>query len=136
MEEFGAATLFHAKDAVGMGCLYYAARYGNEQIVSLLIAHGIDVNQRFSSNQTAIFRAKANIIGLLVDAKADINARSTTGWTPLHAAAHWGPWTVIKILLSHGAELEAVVVVVVCCPLLIVGGMRGERVKKIGERLV
>ena len=42
------------------------------------------------------------------NAGADINARSTTGWTPMHAAAHWGPWTVIKILLSYGAELEAV----------------------------
>ena len=47
MEEFGPTTLFNARGPVGIGCLYYATRYGNEQIVSLLIAHDIDVNQRF-----------------------------------------------------------------------------------------
>ena len=26
----------------------------------------------------------------------------------MHAAAHWGPWTVIRVLLKYGAELEAV----------------------------
>lgn len=30
------------------------------------------------------------------------------GWTPLHLAAHYGNLDIVKILIDHGADLEAV----------------------------
>uniref|UniRef100_A0A1I8IQC6 ANK_REP_REGION domain-containing protein n=1 Tax=Macrostomum lignano TaxID=282301 RepID=A0A1I8IQC6_9PLAT len=38
----------------------------------------------------------------------DINDRDCDGWTPLHAAAHWGQEAACKVLASNGADMAAV----------------------------
>jgi ankyrin repeat protein len=47
------------------------------------------------------------IIELLCRAGADVNAYGINGWTPLHMAAAWNNVEAIKILLRHGADLQA-----------------------------
>ncbi|KAI5892307.1 ankyrin, partial [Schizophyllum commune H4-8] len=54
--------------------LHYAARYGNDAVVELLLKHG-----------------------------APINKLDTAGMTPLHCAAAHGCASAVTILLSHGA---------------------------------
>jgi ankyrin repeat protein len=34
----------------------------------------------------------------------DINAVDNDGWTPLHAAAHWGERGACDMLVEHGAD--------------------------------
>lgn len=36
----------------------------------------------------------------------DVEPVDKDGWTPLHAAAHWGERAAAELLLEHGASLE------------------------------
>lgn len=58
----------------------------------------------------AAWKGHAQIVELLLDAGADINAHNDNGhWgtTPLHAAAHGNQRKVAEILIQHGADLNA-----------------------------
>jgi len=44
---------------------------------------------------------------LLIEAGADVNAVDYDGWTPMHAAAHWGQDEACKLLAEHLANVSA-----------------------------
>lgn len=46
-------------------------------------------------------------VGLLIEAGADVNARSNSGVTPLHNAAMWSDTRLAQFLLEHGADVNA-----------------------------
>lgn len=56
--------------------------------------------------------AHVEIVGVLIDAGADVNARDgrpdgfgrASGWTPLHVATHHGQWAIARQLLVRGAD--------------------------------
>ena len=48
----------------------------------------------------------ANVVQVLIDAKANVNAMRTDGCTPLHLAACFGYDEVAKLLLAAGAKLD------------------------------
>ncbi|XP_038156023.1 protein phosphatase 1 regulatory inhibitor subunit 16B [Cyprinodon tularosa] len=48
------------------------------------------------------------MVKLLLDRGANVNAQDNELWTPLHAAATCGHAGLVKILISHGADLLAV----------------------------
>ena len=48
------------------------------------------------------------IINTLIEAGARVNEADRQGHTPLHLAAERGRGDVIKLLLAHGADTEAV----------------------------
>jgi ankyrin repeat protein len=39
-------------------------------------------------------------------AGADVNAKTDTGWIPLHRAAYWGHKEVAELLIANGAEVN------------------------------
>ncbi|XP_065837823.1 protein phosphatase 1 regulatory subunit 12A-like [Oscarella lobularis] len=43
----------------------------------------------------------------LLAAAVDVNARDRDGWTPLHAAAHWGQTEACELLSLNGAKFDA-----------------------------
>lgn len=43
---------------------------------------------------------------LLLEARSDINAQDLDGWTPLHAAAHWGQREAVEILAENMADMD------------------------------
>ena len=45
----------------------------------------------------------AELIGILLDAGADVNARTSQGNTPLHIAAYKGYAGTVRLLLARGA---------------------------------
>ena len=48
-----------------------------------------------------------DVVSLLVDAKADPNARNTLKYTPLHNAARKGFGAVAQVLILNGADVSA-----------------------------
>ncbi|GMR35957.1 hypothetical protein PMAYCL1PPCAC_06152, partial [Pristionchus mayeri] len=58
----------------------------------------------------AAAKGYTELVDMLIAAGADVNALDYDGWTPLHAAAHWGEkncQTVCSALLKAGASLDA-----------------------------
>lgn len=45
---------------------------------------------------------------MLLQGKVDVDSRDTDGWTPLHAAAHWGQEEVCSLLADHMCDMAAV----------------------------
>lgn len=91
--------------------LMTAARTGNVEIVQALLAHGADVNAKESARgQTALMWAMAErhpeLARVLIERKAEVNARSTSGFTPLLFAARQGDVESARILLEAGAKVN------------------------------
>ena len=47
------------------------------------------------------------VFSLLLQLGVDINAKDNDGWTPLHAAVHWGQNDACEVLADHGANFSA-----------------------------
>jgi cytohesin len=62
----------------GLTPLHFAAYYGHEEIVELLITKG-----------------------------ANVNAKEEKGWTPLHFAAYYGHEEIVELLITKGANVNA-----------------------------
>ena len=94
------------------------------QMVELLLGAGASVNGKDSDGSTplhcAVSEGLKDIVTFLLDKGADVNARATctywrpdgrnglfTGITPLHKAALMADPNVARILIAHGASLEA-----------------------------
>lgn len=44
---------------------------------------------------------------LLLQNNADVNIKDLDGWTPLHAASHWGQKEAVELLVENMADMEA-----------------------------
>jgi ankyrin repeat protein len=100
-------------DADGWSPLHLAAHYGHSAIVELLLHNNAPVDLR-STNQmanTALHAAlagrRAEVVKILLDAGADVDAKQHGGWTPLHSAAANGDRAMVDLLLARGAKPSA-----------------------------
>lgn len=95
--------------------LIYAAGSGNPEMVREILAYHPKINARDRKGQTALFAAgeyrnsdkdgaRVEIVRLLVDAGADVNARDEDGNTPLHETFLTD---VEEELLMLGADVNA-----------------------------
>jgi hypothetical protein len=85
--------------------LMMAALKGHVAMVKKLIARDADVNK---TGWTALHYAATNgyveIIRILLEQHAYIDAESPNGTTPLMMAAHYGSPSAVKVLLEAGAD--------------------------------
>jgi uncharacterized protein len=94
----------------GFTPLHYAAFFGNEEILGLLLAYGVDVNlhSRNSFNVTPLHSACTNrhlgIVKILIEQGADVNAKQERGFAPLHEAGHVGDKNMADMLIKAGAD--------------------------------
>ncbi|KMQ91742.1 ankyrin repeat domain-containing protein 17, partial [Lasius niger] len=90
--------------------LMEAASAGHVDIVSLLIAHGADVNAQSTSGNTPLMYGCAGgheeVVRVLLEAGANVEDHNENGHTPLMEAASAGHVQVAKILLEHGAGIN------------------------------
>jgi uncharacterized protein len=104
-------------DDMGETSLHSCSFWGYADIVKLLITKGADVNAKNKYNGgTPLFstvghegsRISEEIVLVLLKNGADVNAKEeNSGFTPLHYAAKNGNTKVLKILISHGAKINA-----------------------------
>jgi protein phosphatase 1 regulatory subunit 12A len=59
-----------------------------------------------ASLHVAAAKGYVRVINLLVKAGAQVNAQDFDGWTPLHAAAHWGQGEACRILAENYANMD------------------------------
>jgi len=99
-----------AWSADGFTALHFASFFNQPTIARELVRRGADV-AAVSMNPmevTPLHSAAAahatEIVRMLVESDAPVNAKQHGGWTALHAAADNGDEEMIKILLQHGAD--------------------------------
>lgn len=100
------------KDAEGQTPLYWAARRGDVQAVSLLLGAGADQNSKNNRGSTiltaAIMSGNTGCIWKILQSERDINHRQKNEYTPLHhCCRHDVDISIIKALLDRGADLNA-----------------------------
>jgi uncharacterized protein len=105
-----------ARSADGFTALHYPAFFGVGDAAAAtlaLIAAGADVNAR-SANPFSVLPIHSatagnhdDVVAVLIDAGADVNATQRHGWTPLHGAAQNGSLPSVERLLAAGADPEA-----------------------------
>lgn len=101
-------------DAEGNSPLIFAAFYGHQDCVRLLIDSGADVNQinnwkdKWTALQFACARGHAECVRLLIDSGANIDHVNNKGNTALMNAVDTNHITCVRILLEAGANVNCV----------------------------
>jgi ankyrin repeat protein len=108
----------------GATAFWRAAQSGDVELMKLLLAHGADPKIASAHNVTALSVASGigwvegitfewspeqnlQAVKMCLDLGVDPNAKDDEGRTALHGAAHKGRNEVVKLLVDHGADLEA-----------------------------
>jgi uncharacterized protein len=96
-------TLLTAKDDKGLGA-YTAAKYsGRNEIATLLLEKGVQLDV-FAASMAG---AKDRVLELIGANPELVNSYSDDGWTPLHLACFFGQPEVARALLAKGADVHA-----------------------------
>ena len=97
----------------GFQPLHLAAFFGRQDAVKVLLGSRVDLDT-LSNNalgvapvHSALANAHETVARELVYEGADVNLASSSGWTPLHYAAHLGNRPLALFLKEHGAEPKA-----------------------------
>lgn len=61
-----------------------------------------------------LFICHPHLVRVLLQCGVDVDSRDIDGWTPLHAAAHWGQEEVCTLLADNMCDMGAVSNVVSC----------------------
>ncbi|MBS1877582.1 MAG: ankyrin repeat domain-containing protein [Acidobacteria bacterium] len=93
--------------------LHLAAFFGCVECVEALIGAGAKINERSENAMqnmplhAAAAGRHAEIVRLLLERGAWVNARQHGGWTALHAAAQNGDVALANLLIAAGADVSA-----------------------------
>jgi ankyrin repeat protein len=101
------ASLLNARGPGGATPFMYAVLYSRPAELARLLERGADPNKRNDAGATALMWAATDLekTRLLLDHRADVNARSSDLRTPLMIAARRpGNAPVVKLLLERGAN--------------------------------
>ena len=100
----------NATDPEGETALYWAAHWGDAELVDSLTHAGAKVNTASRYGLTALWEAAARgdaaIVGKILKAGADAESANPQGETALLAAARTGNVEAVKLLLDHGADVN------------------------------
>lgn len=106
-------TLVSKMSHDGWTPLHLAAFFGHVGCTKVLVEAGAPVNQRGLNAMgnmplhAAVAGRKVDVVMLLLEHDANVNARQQGGWTSLHAAAQNGDANIVHVLILAGAEVKA-----------------------------
>ena len=107
------ALVEDATEKDGVTPLHYAAVFNADEVATLLIDGGADLDAQDLLGYTPLHRAAQSnaieVAALLIDGGADLSARDTASFagTPLHHAAQRNAIEVAALLIDGGANLDA-----------------------------
>lgn len=95
-----------------MSCLHLAARNGDRDAAEHFLNRGAAIDARDKPQGRTPLRLAAEnkhfeVVKLLVDKDADINAKTRDGDTALHRAAVFGQLEQVELLIKYGADVWA-----------------------------
>ncbi len=105
----GGGSDINIKDRHGAKPLMYSAAVGSVDAMKMLLAAGADAKVKNAFDATALMWCAGNLdkVRLLVDAGANVNARSKQGMTPLLiAASSAGSIDIVRFLMAKGAKVN------------------------------
>jgi ankyrin repeat protein len=86
-------------------------RTGDPLVIDLLLAAGMDPDERDANGVTPLMRfvmeGNDDAVQRLLAKDADVNAKDITGATALMAAAGYGRTAIVQLLLDRGAQVNA-----------------------------
>ena len=96
----------------GLSALHVATAAEKEVCADLLISYGADIHQVTEDGLTALdfacWKAIPSLVQRLLEQNVDLNSRSKeTGLFAIHRAAQSGCSDIVKSLLAHGANADA-----------------------------
>jgi hypothetical protein len=98
-------TQVEVRNAADESPLMLAALKGDTALCELLINKGADVNKPgWAPLHYAATNGHLEVMNLLLEQNAYIDAASPNGTTPLMMAAHYGTESAVKLLLEAGAD--------------------------------
>jgi ankyrin repeat protein len=100
-----------ARSLAGPTALQYAAWKGNWVAFDLLLIGGADINTWNKQGETLLheqarYGSTVSIASKLLDQGANIEARTSQGYTPIQCAAMMGNKTMFQFLLKKGAKAD------------------------------
>jgi ankyrin repeat protein len=103
----------NAAQGDGMTALHWAAQHGDSDLAGVLLASGATVDKvtrlgGYTALHFSSQRGHASTVARLLDARANAEARTSTGVRPLHLAAQGGSAAAVAALLDRGADINAV----------------------------
>lgn len=90
-----------------------AAKKGNDKVAEILLKYGANTEARseaWNPYTPLLIACRANrfkVVELLLNYGANTECRGIGGETPMCLAAAWANVDIIKLLLGHGAEINA-----------------------------
>ena len=113
----GASASGHADATSGATALHECLLHGMSKMARLLLEHGASASARDRRGNTPLHACAAASVTAGAAAvaevllgeghKVDAGAANDAGVTPLHLAAHHGKLNLVRLLVKHGAELNA-----------------------------
>jgi ankyrin repeat protein len=96
-------SLVNARNDSGDSPMLVAAYVGRQDLIAILLEKSPDV----SLFEAAALGMADRVLELLAREPSAIHAFSHDGWTALHLAAFFGRSEIARILLDHGADVNA-----------------------------
>lgn len=86
----------------------YGLRYLSLKTPFASLGGGSDCNLTENCLFFFVFLSLSCTCRLLIQAGYDVNIKDYDGWTPLHAAAHWGKEEACRVLVENLCDMDLI----------------------------
>ncbi|XP_063441961.1 ankyrin repeat and protein kinase domain-containing protein 1-like [Mytilus trossulus] len=101
--------MIEAVDNTGRTPLHYAASYGKNLIVKLLLKNDSSINAKDCNNVTPLmlscYNEHMDVSKILLDKDPDINCANDYGWSALHIASFKGLTVIVELILKRNCKI-------------------------------